>query len=137
VRLVVELDAYLRREPVGIVLGSRADISWSPDTLVQPDVFVVPMSQARTLDWKRYQDLLLVAEVLSPSTAKSDRFLKRRLYQEARVPLYWVVDGDRREVELWTPEARFPQVERERLVWHPAGATAPFTLELTELFKPI
>ncbi len=137
VRLIVELEAYLRREPVGIVLGSRADISWGPDTLVQPDVFVVPLAQARTLDWTQYQDLLLIAEVLSPSTARSDRFLKRRRYQEAGVLVYWIVDGDQHQVEVWTPAAHFPQVERERLVWHPAGAAAPFVLELAELFKPI
>lgn len=136
-RLIVALNLYLRREPVGIVLGSRADISWSPDVLVQPDVFVVPLEQARTLDWTRYRDLLLVAEILSPSTGRHDRFVKRRLYQEVGIPLYWIVDGDAREVEVWTPEARFPHVERERLTWHPAGAAAPFTLELAELFKPI
>lgn len=136
-RLIVALSAYLRREPVGIVLGSRADISWSPDVLVQPDVFVVPLAQARTLDWTQYRDLLLVAEVLSPSSARSDRFLKRRLYQEARIPVYWLVDGDQHQVEVWTPEARFPQVERERLVWHPAGAAAPCTLELSELFQAL
>lgn len=136
-RLIVSLDLYLRREPVGIVLGSRADISWSPDVLVQPDVFVVPIAQARTLDWTKYQDLLLVAEVLSPSSARTDRFLKRRLYQEVGIPLYWVVDGDQRQVEVWTPEERFPRVERERLVWQPAGAATPFMLELAELFKPV
>lgn len=136
-RLLFALGMYLRREPVGIVLGSRADISWSPDVLVQPDVFVVPLEQARTLDWTRYRDLLLVAEILSPSTGRYDRFVKRRLYQEVGIPLYWILDGDAREVELWTPDSQFPVVERERLTWHPVGAAAPFTLELVELFKAI
>src|SRR2546426_660332 len=60
-----------------------------------------------------------------------------RLYQEARVPLYWVVDGTDQRVEVWTPDAEFPVVERERLVWRPAGAGQPFTLELAELFRPV
>lgn len=136
-RLIESLGHYLRSEPVGIVLGSRADISWGEDVLVQPDVFVVPSEQARTLNWSRFQDLLLVAEVISPSSAKSDRFLKRRRYQEAGVPLYWVVDGDERQVEVWTPAVRFPSLERARLFWHPAGAATPFTLELRELFRPV
>jgi len=38
---------------------------------------------ARALTWSRAQTLLLVAEVLSPSTARSDRFLKRLRYREA------------------------------------------------------
>jgi Uma2 family endonuclease len=136
-RLLVALDLYLREHRVGEVLGSRADISWSPDTLVSPDVFVVPLEQARTLDWAEMRDLLLVAEVLSPSSARFDRFNKRRRYQDAGVPLYWIVDADERRVEVWTPPDTFPRLEHERLVWHPAGAAGPFVLSLAELFRPV
>ena len=31
----------------------------------------------------------------------------------------------------------FPAVARERLVWHPAGARQPFTLQLGDLFRPV
>ena len=107
------------------------------DVLVQPDVFVVPLDEARTGDWSKLRSLLVAAEVLSPSTARADRFTKRRRYQEARVPMYWVVDGADQLVEVWTPDAEFPAVERERLVWHPAGASQPFTFKLAELFRPV
>jgi len=136
-RLLVALSEYLAREPVGHVVASPADISWAPETLVQPDVFVVPLDQARTLQWSKIRTLLLVAEVLSPSSARADRFTKRRWYQEARVPVYWLVDADAHTVEAWTPDARFPTIERERLVWEPEGAAQPCVLELAELFKPI
>jgi hypothetical protein len=53
------------------------------------------------------------------------------------VPIYWVVDGDDRSVEIWTPADDFPALERERLVWQPAGARQPFTLQLAELFRPV
>lgn len=53
------------------------------------------------------------------------------------MPLYWVVDADARVVEVWTPDDRFPAVERERLVWQPVGGSTPFTLELADLFRPI
>ena len=136
-RLFIGLHDYLQHEPVGHLFGSRSDISWGPDTLVSPDMIVVPLEEARTLKWSRMQHLLLVAEVLSPSSTRYDRFTKRRLYQEQDVPLYWVVDGDERVVEVWTPGAPFPQVELERLYWHPTGASVPFTLALEELFRPI
>jgi Uma2 family endonuclease len=136
-RLHQALGSYLDRHPVGHAFGSRADISWGPDVLVSPDVFVVPLEQARTLDWSRMQDLLLVAEILSPASARYDRFLKRRRYQEAGVPRYWILDGDERQVEVWTPADSFPRLERERLVWEPAGATDPFSLPLAELFRPV
>ena len=51
--------------------------------------------------------LLLVAEVLSPSSLKGDRFLKRLRYREAGVPLYWVVDGDEAPGRGLGPGRRF------------------------------
>jgi len=92
------------------VLTSPADISWGrDDVLVQPDVFVVvTLDEARTGDWSRLRSLLLLIEVLSPSTTRADRFTKRRRYQEAGVPLYWVVDGTEEHVEVWTPDVRVP-----------------------------
>jgi Uma2 family endonuclease len=136
-RLGFAIGTYLQQEPVGLVLSSPADISWGPDVLVQPDVFVVPSEEARTLTWSRVRTLLLVAEVLSPSTSRGDRLLKRLRYREAGVPLYWVVDGDERSVEVWTPADDFPLVERERLSWAAPGAREPFTLSLEDLFQPV
>jgi Uma2 family endonuclease len=68
---------------------------------------------------------------------RGDRFTKRRLYQEQGIPLYWAVDGDERLVEVWTPDARFPVVERDGLVWEPIGGVKPFSLELADLFRAI
>jgi Uma2 family endonuclease len=136
-RLLVALDGYLTTERVGEVLGSRGDISWDAETLVQPDVYVVPLAEACTLQWEHMMHLLLVAEVLSPSSERADRVIKRRRYQEAGVPLYWVIDGDAHRVEIWTPTSRVPRVEERTLVWHPEGVTRPFTMELRELFRPV
>ena len=53
------------------------------------------------------------------------------------IPVYWMVDADERVVEVWTPEATFPVFERERLVWHPEGATEPLVISFAELFSPL
>jgi Uma2 family endonuclease len=131
------IGEYLRTNPAGELLLSPADISWGPDVLVQPDLFVVPLEQARTLDWDCMKELLLAVEVLSQSTTRHDRFTKRRRYQEAGVPLYWIVDGDQRRAEVWTPADTFPTLESDRLTWHPRGAAQPLHIELAELFRPI
>lgn len=133
-RLFLRLGRYLEENPIGVVLSSPADISWSPDTLVQPDLFVVPPDEAEAADWAEVQSLLLVIEILSPSTARHDRFTKRRAYQEAGVPLYWIVDIDNRAVEVWTPDATFPTVERDQLEWQPASGQA-LELDLGQLFQ--
>ena len=135
--LTLRLGIYLREQPVGQMLFSPADISWGrEDVLVQPDLFVVASDEARTFDWVQFRTLLLVVEVLSPSTKRQDRFTKRRLYQEVGVSCYWVVDTDGRAVEVWTPSAKLPVVERERLVWHPQGATAPLVIPINEILPP-
>lgn len=136
-RMAVAIANYMAREPIGIMLTSPADISWGRDVLVQPDVFVVPHDEAKSREWSRIRTLLLAVEVLSPSTARADRFTKRHRYQEARVPLYWIVDGDEQQVEVWTPDSELPAIEKQRLVWHPLGADCAFTLELAELFRPV
>src|SRR5881392_615255 len=85
-RLLHALATYLDSEPVGLVYASPADISWGrEDILVQPDVFVIPRDEARTLDWMQIRTLRLAVEVLSQSSQRADRFTKRRLYQEQHV----------------------------------------------------
>ena len=136
-QLMLQLGPYLVRNPVGQLFTSPADISWAEDVLVQPDVFVVAMPEARTLDWARMKTLLLAIEVLSPSTRRYDRFTKRRAYQEFGVPWYWMVDLSGRAVEVWTPGATFPATEREQVVWQPQGAVEPLVIRLTDILPPV
>jgi Uma2 family endonuclease len=136
-RLAAALEGYLTQYPeAGTAFISPADISWAPDVLVQPDVFVAASAEARAEEWAGIRTLHLVAEVLSPSTARADRTVKRLRYREAGVPLYWVIDDDRRLVEVWTPGDDFPAFERSWLAWHPDGAQEPFTMRLDRLFGP-
>jgi Uma2 family endonuclease len=136
-RLAEALMAYTRQQHIGQLLTSPADISWGDDLLVQPDLFVVLRDELRHLEWSRIRTLLLAVEVLSPSTSRADRFTKRRLYQAQGVTTYWLVDPDARAIEVWTPDATFPVVERERVTWHLAGAAEPLRLMLEELFRAV
>ena len=136
-RLADALKGYLHSDPVGMVIHGLADISWGSDVLVQPDLFVAPFAELEALDWARVQTLMLVVEILSPSSIRADRFAKRRLYQEVGIPLYWIVDADAHHVECWTPDAITPTIEREWINWAPAGASAPCRVGLEVLFAPL
>jgi len=128
-RLGHALSRYLASHPIGRVYAAPAGLAPGPDTLVQPDVFVAPHGPGTDRAAP-----LLVAEVVSPASARADRFTKRRLYQELGVPVYWVPDPLHRVVELWRPASLLPLVEYARLIWLPAGAVRPFTMPLDELF---
>lgn len=132
-RLIDRVGPYLARHPVGEWLPG-GDLSWSPDSLVVPDLFVLDRSEAGATRWDEVKTLLLVVEVLSPSTTRKDRFTKRRLYQEVGIPLYWLVDPDERVVEVWTPDAHFPVTEQDEIRWHPEGAAEPLSIRLVDLF---
>ncbi len=137
-RMYEALREYARREPVGHVFASPADISWGrPDVLVQPDVFVVPAPEARTREWAQITRLVLAVEVLSPSSVRADRFTKRKLYQDRGTETYWMVDPEERLVEVWTPDAVFPRTDHETVRWRPVGASTDFVLNLDVLFAPL
>ncbi len=65
--------------------------------------------------------LLLAVEILSPSSQRADRTVKRRLFQRERVPEYWIVDIDARLVSRWRPDDTRPEEIDGRLEWAPAA----------------
>jgi Uma2 family endonuclease len=84
-RLYELLAPYTRENHVGETLMSPADIEFSPRRLLQPDLFVVPDASPRGT-WRDVKSLLLVVEVLSPSTARADRHAKRTIYLDEGIP---------------------------------------------------
>jgi Uma2 family endonuclease len=137
-RLLVALIAYLDRERVGVAITSPSDVELEPEFIAQPDVFVVPMMEwGRVMrDGPPIHSLLLAVEVLSPSSSRHDRVRKRPLYQR-HVPDYWIVDPDARLSERWAASDDRPELITEVLTWHPAGASAPFSLELGPFFETV
>jgi Uma2 family endonuclease len=137
--LLFRLMTYLQGQTWAEVLTSPADISFHQDMLVQPDVFVIPLGPGgrRGPHWTDIRALLLAVEVLSPSTARSDRQVKRRLYQREGVGEYWIVDLDARVVERWRPADERPEIISGMLTWRPEAAAAPFELDLAEFFDDV
>lgn len=134
--IAARLWHYLRGTAWGEVMSSPADISFREDRLVQPDVFVAPLGPGgrRPRQWSDIRGLLLAVEVLSPSTARADRQVKRRLYQEERVGEYWIVDLDARVVERWRAGDERPEIVAGTLSWRPDPSAAPFELDLPPFF---
>jgi Uma2 family endonuclease len=136
-RLIRIIDRYLEAHDNADLLASPADISFGTDTMVQPDLFVADLGVfTQTWQWVDIQSLHLVIEIVSPSSACADRITKRHLYQERRIPEYWVVDVEQRQVEVWTPDATFPVVQRERLVWRHPSLAGSCVVDVVKLLSP-
>jgi Uma2 family endonuclease len=135
--LLTMLDSYARANRIGVAYTSPFDVELEPESLVQPDVFVAPTREARRLITEMpARTLLLAVEVISPSSARYDRVTKRALYQR-HVSEYWVIDLNARLVERWVPNDDRPEITVDTLVWQPAGASEPFTLDLGSYFADV
>jgi Uma2 family endonuclease len=136
--LALRLAPYLRAERLGEAIIAPADVELAPDTMVEPDLFVVPPVTGRLpRSWTEPERLLLVVEVLSPATARADRVRKRALYARERVPEYWIVDIDARVVERWRPDDERPEVLSVRLEWRPDPDRTGLTIDLVEYFAEV
>jgi len=114
--------------------GIRADdfngfvpdvIMFAPDTHPRPDAVYVGGA-------------FLVAEVLSPSTAKDDRAKKMEGYARAEVEIYLLLDAKKRTMEVYHLDGKAfgePEVLGENDVWTPAELPE-LRLELARLWMP-
>ncbi len=117
------------------VFVAPADIIWGPEEYVQPDLCVVPADEV-TGDWRDCQTLLLAVEVVSPSSARYDRVIKRRIYQEHGVSTYWIVDPDARMVEVLCPDDDRPEIVTDVLRWRVGAEADELEIDLAEIFLP-
>lgn len=117
------------------MLTSPSDVELEPEFVTQPDVYVLPMTEWRRIlrEENIVRELLVAAEVLSPSSSRHDRVRKRPLFQR-HVPNYWIIDLDARVIERWTPDDERPEISSDSLIWHPAGAAAPLTFDIPTYF---
>ena len=136
--LAVRLDAFVRAHGLGELQISPSDVHLAPELVVQPDLFVIPSDEGhRPRTTAPVRHLLLAIEILSPGSARFDRVIKRRAYQSAGVPEYWIVDPDAQTVERWHPGDDRPDVLDRMLSWCPAGAHDALVVDLIALFADV
>lgn len=83
--------------PLSVRLSPADDES--DKTVVEPDIFVVcDESKMTESGCKGAPDMIV--EVTSPSTARTDRVIKFRKYQQAGVREYWLLDPDSQTVHV-------------------------------------
>lgn len=137
IELIGQLYDYLK--PLGLsntIFAGPADIFWGDDIWVQPDLLVVVPEQVTT-DWHTYKNLRLTVEVLSPSSTRGDRIVKRRAYQENGVGTYWIVDPLRRVVEVWRPDDEAPELVTDALHWRVMPEAPELTIELANVWAAL
>jgi Uma2 family endonuclease len=135
-RLVRALDPYVEAHRLGDVWFAPVDVVYGPMTLVEPDLLFVSATRREILTEQEVTAAPdLVVEVLSPSTARTDRGRKRALYQETGVREYWIVDPERNRVEVWRPGAMEAEVRYDAVTWQPDRSLEALVVDLEQIFR--
>jgi Uma2 family endonuclease len=93
--LVTQLsnEIYKTCHSNGIVVVAPIDVHLSEDNILQPDVVFISNENAGIIQNQKIigaPDLLI--EVLSPSTSKKDKSIKKDVYERFGVKEFWIVD---------------------------------------------
>ena len=137
--LARRLEPYAEALRLGEVFALPGDLRLERTALVQPDVFVIrrPHGAKRPRSWTEVTSLWLAVEVLSPSTARTDRTRKRALYQRTDVGEYWIVDADACVVKRWRGGDTRPEILNGSMTWQPLPESPALPLDLDALFAEV
>ena len=92
-KIFLPLANFVYGESLGDVVVAPMDILFTPFDVVQPDLIFISNARARIITEANIRgapDLLV--EILSTSTERRDRIVKRDLYARHGVREYWLVD---------------------------------------------
>lgn len=135
--LFVLLRSHARVHGMHCVVAP-AEIVYSATRAVQPDILVFPLVNGeRPGRLEDVRHLVLAVEVISPSSIRADRYIKRRLYQEEGVEEYWIVEPSMRVVERWRPADEEPEVVAQSLEWRTRQAVEPLVIDLAAYFRRV
>jgi Uma2 family endonuclease len=100
---IVEMLRAYARDRGGFAVGSPIDIVFSEFDVLQPDVVYFSPDRAHLVDLNRViRDAPdLCVEVLSPSTAATDRGKKMQMFARYGVREYWIVDPSAESIEIY------------------------------------
>ena len=133
--LLVEVELYLRANPIGEALISENLFALSPTIRRAPDLAIVLGDRRVGLPGSKVIHVVpdIVAEVLSPS--ETPRMINRKLrqYFDSGVKEAWLIDPASRTVEVWT-EPVLPKTELTENDAVTSALLPGFSLPLATLF---
>ena len=111
-RLFLALGNFVERQGLGQVYFAPLDVIISDVDVVQPDILFVASDRVEIVRHAVHGAPDLAAEMVSPSSRRTDEVTKLGLYDRAGVREYWVVDPEIEVVKVYrrTDGGGFPLV---------------------------
>ncbi|MEW5930683.1 MAG: Uma2 family endonuclease [Gemmatimonadota bacterium] len=137
-RLGFALEGFTRENDLGWILPGPVDVLFAEGEYLEPDLVFVRRERLQIVTERGIEGPPdLVVEVASPSTARTDRGIKRERYARFGVPEYWVVDADARLVEVYRMlvDPSRPEVVRDVLTWSPVPGGPALRIDVPDALK--
>jgi len=97
------LRQFVKTNKLGVVFFAPCDVLLSDVDVVQPDIFFISTERMGIIKNKYIEGAPdLVIEITSPYTKKLDKIQKKRLYEIYKVAEYWIVDVDKKTLEVFS-----------------------------------
>lgn len=95
------LKEFIKENNLGTVIYAPFDVVLSETDVVQPDIIFVSKERMGLMTEKNLRGAPdLAIEILSSTIKERDKLVKKRLYMEYGVKEFWIVDPDKKAVEI-------------------------------------
>jgi len=100
-RLFLRLHAFVEERKLGVVEIAPLPVRLWPGKIREPDIFFISKEHEDRLGERVCGVPDLVMEVISPGTRRTDRHEKPYEYAKAGVQEFWLVDPERKTIEVY------------------------------------
>lgn len=112
--LSILMALFAKQQNAGRVFVSPIDVRLDNRNIFQPDILFIGTEKLTLVGERMIEGPPdLIVEVLSPSSAYHDLRTKFRVYEQSGVQEYWIVDPERRSVEIFTNSGSKFQLRQE------------------------
>jgi Uma2 family endonuclease len=114
--LFTVMNLFVRRKKLGQISGSRVAFRLAEKHGPEPDIAFV---RTENLDRVKRGGVEgpadLAIEIVSPDSIERDYYLKRELYEEYRIPEYWIIDEmDQKVTQLRLTQGKYREVRAKK-----------------------
>jgi Uma2 family endonuclease len=103
-KLLRLMDDFIQKNALGEIFYAPIDVFLDDENVPQPDLVFVSNARASIVNDR--EGILgvpdLVVEIISPSSMRLDRVVKKELYEAYAVPEYWLIDPKNDAIEVFS-----------------------------------
>lgn len=103
--LFLLIGNYVKKKNLGMTFHPPFDVILDSENVVQPDLtFISKENYGIIQERGAFGSPDLVVEIVSPSSEKMDKVVKKQIYQDFKIKEYWIVEPKEKSIQIFTLE---------------------------------